>query len=196
MKVIFLDIDGVLNTAETELQSNTIVHIDEFRVKYLKMIVERTGAKIVLTSSNKNHFKKVNDKVVSVSDEDCYAPDFINILNKYNLSLYDVIPTIKDSSGREFQRQDEIKVWLSWHEDVEGFVILYDETTMLMDFVGTNLIKLNNLPVGVLVRNMEDCIGLCEEHIEQAVDILNNKNLVKGYVKKKIQKNKFVYGKL
>ena len=94
MKVIFLDIDGVLNTAETELQSNTIVHIDEFRVKYLKMIVERTGAKIVLTSSNKNHFKKVNDKVVSVSDEDYYAPDFINILN--NLKFKSVLSIFTD----------------------------------------------------------------------------------------------------
>lgn len=183
--MLFLDIDGVLNTADTEEKANSIVYIDEFRVEYLRQIVEVTDAKIVLSSSNRVHFKKVYDKVVPVSDRDCYAPDFINILNKYGLSLYDVVPIIKNVSGKEVKRQDEIKRWLLQHDDVESFVILDDETTFLMDFVDTNLIKLNNLPIGEMVCDMRDSIGLGEEHIKLAIDILNNKDMNKKRVRGK-----------
>ena len=60
-----------------------------------------------------------------------------------------------------------------------NFIILDDETTELMDFIGTNLITLNNIPVGEMVRDMRDCIGLCKEHIELVVDILNNRRFNK-----------------
>lgn len=45
-KIIFLDIDGVLNTAFTRKRNE---HIDDFRVKLLSDIVQQTNAKIVLT---------------------------------------------------------------------------------------------------------------------------------------------------
>ena len=185
MKVIFLDIDGVLNTGDTfdridqeNMKNGTSkIYIDEFRVEHLSKIVEQTGAKIVLSSSLRRRFQKVDDKVVPSTDY--FAVDFINILSEYNLFLYDVIPVIRDINDREVNRQEEIKKWLSQNEEVENFLILDDETTQLMDFVDTNLIILNNLPVGEMVRDMSDCIGLCEEHIEQAVNILNNRRFNK-----------------
>lgn len=190
MKVIFLDIDGVLNTDETydrieqDYRETGIrkILIDEFRVEYLKQIVECTGAKIVLSSSLRCYFEKKEDRVVPSTNK--FALEFVNILNKYGLSLYDVTPVLKNSSDVVFQRQDEIKLWLLQHNDVENFVILDDETTFLIDFVGTHLIKLNSLPVGEMVRSTADSIGLGEEHIQQAVDILNCKVCNKVRVKK------------
>ena len=181
MKVVFLDIDGVLNTSETydridkeNLENGTSnIYIDGFRVEYLSKIVELTDAKIVLSSSLRWRFQKKNDKVVPITEY--FADDFINMLAGYNLFLYDLIPIIRDVNGREIKRQEEIKIWLSQNENVENFVILDDETTELMDFVDDNFIILNNLPIGVMVRDMRDCVGLCEEHIEQVVDILNSK---------------------
>lgn len=66
MKVIFLDIDGVLNTARTFRRQHKIwketgergLEIDEFRVFYLQKIVEQTGAIIVLSSSWRNFLLK------------------------------------------------------------------------------------------------------------------------------------------
>lgn len=60
MKVIFLDIDGVLNT----FASPEDTRMDEFRLTYLKRIIDATGAKVVLTSSlrkswNTNDFSLV-----------------------------------------------------------------------------------------------------------------------------------------
>ena len=188
MKIIFLDIDGVLNTDETidriedEYEKTGIkkIEIDEFRVGYLKRIVEMTDAKIVLSSSLRYRFKKVGDKCIANNKN--YAPYFLEIFSKFGLEIYDVTPKL----NIECRRQDEIKAWLFLNKEVDSFVILDDETTELMDFVGTNLIILNKLPIGQMVMDMRDSTGLCEEHITQAIDILNKRNYSKVLIKNRI----------
>lgn len=191
MKVIFLDIDGVLNTMDTEKRNREEylktgimkIEIDEFRIGYLKQIVDKTGALIVLSSSLRYRFKKEGDRLIAGGNR--YAMEFIELFKKYGLSLYDVTPTIRDEFGNSGNRQEEIKLWLSYHDNIDGFVILDDETTFLMEFVGTNLIKLNTLKVGELLKDASSCTGINEEDIEKAIDILNNKALVKKYVRGK-----------
>ena len=52
MKVIFLDIDGVLNNEYSKTRAPSgVIGIDGDKVKRLRKIVESTGAKLVLTSS-------------------------------------------------------------------------------------------------------------------------------------------------
>ena len=182
MKVIFLDIDGVLNVSETydridsenKLNGTKKIYIDEFRVQYLSEIVKRTGAEIVLSSSLRGMFKKVDGKVVARNNH--FAPQFVSVLAKYGLYLYDIIPKV-DSDNNYLDKGEAIKSWLSNHLDVESFVILDDSTVEFMDFVGINLIKLNNLEIGEIIRDMSNSIGLGEEHIDEAVSILNNKEV-------------------
>ena len=90
MKVIFLDIDGVLNTEDTfrkMIDGFLDIEIDEFRVEYLKKIVDATDAKIVLSSSWKIFFVKKNNMIVPLRGK---AVQLMNILEKYNLSIYDI----------------------------------------------------------------------------------------------------------
>lgn len=58
MKVIFLDIDGVLNSDDyIDIAKNSQAierHIDIDKVKLLKKTIDETGAKTVLTSSWRN----------------------------------------------------------------------------------------------------------------------------------------------
>lgn len=58
MKVIFLDIDGVLNSDEYIDRAKNVQgierHIDIDKVKLLKKAIDETGAKTVLTSSWRN----------------------------------------------------------------------------------------------------------------------------------------------
>lgn len=122
-------------------------------------------------------FKRLGNEVIAVTSN--FAPDFINLLNQYGLELYDVTPIIEHENGKYVFRQDEIKKWLSQNDDVESFVILDDESTFLMDFVGENLIVLNCLPVGEMVRDMRDSTGLCKEHVEMAIEVLNHKQYSK-----------------
>ena len=58
MKVIFLDIDGVLNCQSSKSSCHGMVGIDNDKVKRLKEIVKATGAKMVLISTWKTDWQK------------------------------------------------------------------------------------------------------------------------------------------
>ena len=72
MKVIFLDIDGVLNSVNTfkkryeehQKINKWTLEIDLKMLENLKEIVEKTDAKIVLSSSWRVFFRKEDDKIV------------------------------------------------------------------------------------------------------------------------------------
>ena len=51
MKIIFLDVDGVLNCKSSKSRCGGFLGIDDSKVKLLKEIIDITGAKIVLSSS-------------------------------------------------------------------------------------------------------------------------------------------------
>ena len=80
MNIIFLDIDGVLNTSDSfkeeyykskELNRIRIYPIDEDRLSYLVEIVKLTNAKIVLTSSNRVNFIKINAMFYILRADSC-----------------------------------------------------------------------------------------------------------------------------
>ena len=61
MKIIFLDIDGVLNYRGCKSKSPSGCYgIEQDKVKLLKNIVEQTNAKLVLTSTWKTDWYKTN----------------------------------------------------------------------------------------------------------------------------------------
>jgi len=170
MKVIFLDIDGVLNTSETFRQRRLnfaktgiwTLEVDEFRFEYLKRIIDETDAKIVLSSTWRLYFDKQNDVVVSTVER---GKELNRIFNKYGMEIYDY--TTKDNYLR---RDDQIIKWLNEHDDVESFIILDDEESHLIKFVGKEFI---NTTIISESDNKATCLGLCEEHIDIAISKLN-----------------------
>ena len=59
MKIIFLDIDGVLNCRNSKSSCFGIMGVDNIKVEVLKSIVDKSGAKIVLISSWRIGWKRV-----------------------------------------------------------------------------------------------------------------------------------------
>ena len=173
MKVIFLDIDGVLNTSETFIKRKQDwektgiwnLEIDEFRVEYLKRIIDETEAKVVLSSAWRRDFENVSGKVIPIHEK---GEALQNILKKYDIELYDIL-----RKGYSLLREDLITIWLNEHPDVESFIIIDDATTHLKRFIGKELIKTSFLADGVMLQNMDDCMGLCEDHIDIAIKKLN-----------------------
>ncbi len=113
MKVIFLDIDGVLNSDEYfEKTANLNIQgieseIDVEKIKLLKKAIDETGAKVVL-SSTWRYMRKVKD--------------LKELLSHYGIVIIDSTPFLGDERGLE------IKQWLTTHARVvEDFVILDDE---------------------------------------------------------------------
>lgn len=107
MKILFLDIDGVLNSRAYDRKRNwnEQTDIDETRLPLVREIIDNTGAKIVLISTLRSHW----DRDESLCDED---GQYINgLFSKYGLAIYDKTP----DSGLLSKRKDEVQAWLAEH---------------------------------------------------------------------------------
>ena len=174
MKVIFLDIDGVLNTSETfrkrrveyEKTKKWNIEIDLHRVARLKYIINMTGAKIVLSSSWRLFGQFKNGEFTLKSNQ---LSELLDVFSSFGINIYDVTPHFDYGSKRD----EEIKAWLK-NKDIESFVVIDDESSFLMEFCNNELIKTSFLKDGVMLKNMDDCTGLCEEHVNKAISILNS----------------------
>ena len=102
--VIFLDIDGVMNSICFQKKNEHVV-VEENKAKILLEIIKETGAKVVLTSLRR----------VMEWDELC------DMFKKYNINLYDKTPNIS------FDKSKEIIKWLDEHEGVDSYVVIDDK---------------------------------------------------------------------
>jgi hypothetical protein len=129
LKVIFLDVDGVLNSEVSREQErnnfdNWMEHeVSEMHVNNLKKIVDATGAQIVLSSSWRFDHPKATGR-------DFIADPLMKVLDRklkaVGLDIIDVTPDLRGKI-----RGAEIQDWLDRHSEVERFVILDDDTDML-----------------------------------------------------------------
>ena len=187
MKVIFLDIDGVLNGWDFSeyvkyniwniIPSKKIKNfirklshytdVDKKRVRRLGKICKETGAKVVLSSSWRNgllhhtgtrHYNSDRNKL------------FWDLMDKYRIEVIGKTPRLRTS----YKREDEIKAWLSEHDDIENYIILDDEDADLQGFIGNHLVKTSHKDyTGYISCSERKWSGLAKEHVEQAIKILN-----------------------
>ena len=116
MKVIFLDIDGVLNSRRydrTRIPSDG--NIDPTRLPLLKQLADRSGGCLVLTSSWRTHWDADSGL------RDTVGEDLDRTFRNADLPIYSKTPVLGD-------RAEEIRSWLASHPDTESFVVLDDLT--------------------------------------------------------------------
>ena len=177
MKVVFLDVDGVLNTSKTfervyhslKNSGKRELEIDCFRLEYLKQIIEETDSKIVLSSTWRRFFQKIDDKIVPRNEK---GKLFYDMLNDYGIEIYDIL-----SYESDINREGLIIDWL-FKNDVDSFVIIDDEPN-LFSVLLNRLIKTSNVRNNCVLTNMNECFGLSEQHIEVAKEMLKSKVKVK-----------------
>jgi len=117
VKVIFLDVDGVLNYSECwsrpESKGKGTLIWDKDCIAQLNRIVKETGAKIVLSSTWR-----------------LYQDHYNAVLYQMNIEGEIIDKTTDLRNFDNAQRGDEIDAWLSHHPEVEKFVILDDDADM------------------------------------------------------------------
>lgn len=151
MKVIFLDIDGVLNgDLFVPTDDKPGVLIDGTRLELVRHIVDETGAKIVLSSSWKGHWGKTDAECDETGRE-------INaIFAGKGISIYDKTPVYTRD------RKREIIEWLNAHPNVTNFVVIddspFEEDVLKEHFVLTSRLR----------------HGIDEDDAKKAVSILNS----------------------
>ncbi len=121
MKLIFLDIDGVLNRDSTEIAAPSgCMFVEDELVKKLHRIYCETHAKIVLSSSWRMGWYDIEFGKTDTHNAEDYTAlagkllSFGIPINGYTEMLYDQ------------SRADEITKYLKNAKDVEAFVILDD----------------------------------------------------------------------
>ncbi len=117
MKIIFLDIDGVLNSKRYDnLRTAEQGNIDETRLALLKGLVDDMQAKLVLISTWRKHW----DADASLCDE--VGRQLNALFGKYGMTIMDKTPELL-----AYDRPWEVRRWLREHEgEVESYVILDD----------------------------------------------------------------------
>lgn len=150
MKVIFLDIDGVLNSDLTKerTKQSASVFVSDIYIRHLKEIIDVTGAVIVLSSDWRLD-----------RDDKRYNADFLQLKEKllnFGIEIFDFTPNFNNARGGEIQS------WIESHPEVGNFVILDDRTD-----VGPNEDKLvQTIPA----------FGLTHDLVQDAINILTKRD--------------------
>ena len=175
MKVLFLDIDGVLNSENwfayriycvknnmvnilmnfVDTDDRNIKHkltmLDDRAIANLNRIIEETGCKVVLSSSWRS----------SIESENIFTQNLLK-LKGFKYEFYDVTPRLWFSDF-SIRRGEEIKFWLdkeSEKHEIESFVILDDDSDMLPE-------QMNNF------IHIDGQVGLTDRDVLTAIEILN-----------------------
>jgi hypothetical protein len=166
MKIIFLDIDGVLSTTNESYWNFNIGCVER-----LKQILEY-GYKIVISSTwktlgitdDKSRLKQELTKHGLI--EYLYMPDWSTPILIEDPSLWDYCAT--DS---ELKRPREISLYLQNHPEVENYLILDDDEWKFTDEQQRRVIKTDVLK------------GLQVKHIRRALEIEMDFEVGKAIVK-------------
>lgn len=124
-KIIFLDIDGVLNSNDIKEELNKEYSIDADKVKMLASIVEKTNAEIVLHSAWRFWFDEKFNPIEKGGEILSQA------LLTNNLRISGVTPDLSTEEIRKTKKfgkvkANEIKSWLIKNPDVDNWIVIDD----------------------------------------------------------------------
>jgi hypothetical protein len=151
-KIIFLDVDGVLNSNDTEDVFKGFIGLDNSGIKLLREIIGATKAEIVLVSSWKHRWYK--------DDKDRQD----NLANYLDQRLAAEGLKIIDKTEGTSDRGTGIVKWLSEHP-TESWIVFDDE--IFPDYEECGIIP-------HLVKTSFYDGGLKDKHVEMAIKMLNS----------------------
>lgn len=162
-KILFLDVDGVINPLinirikklNRLPTSSYYIQLPGDKLYMLRKIIDRTGAKIVLSSSWRIGFNRATMEP---------SPSVVNLANqlsRYGMSIYGYTPL-----HPERHRGTEISMWLNTYKDRNGYIpnyiVIDDELSDIIDMHRGHCVKTMSL------------IGLQEEQVNIAISLLNH----------------------
>ena len=161
-KVLFLDIDGVLNSNfwkdshQTEISDGAL--IDEEKIKLLASLVKETDSEIILHSGWRFWF---DTELKPLCKE---ANKLVELLEKENLHISGVTPDLTTEEIRKTKKfslvkADEILLWINLHNSVTEWVV-FDDLDLHNDKIKRHQVK------------TDQTIGLTLENVKQAEKIL------------------------
>ena len=171
MKVIFLDVDGVLNSTNSLHEDESL---EDALVLRLKKIVNATGAKLILSSSWRELWTAVRKLMDKLDKYDMHlsgmtghgvslefvAKKGFTPTERYIYVYYNYETGMKEKAV--YDRGAEIAWWLDNHDGIESFVILDDDSYDIKSYYPDNLV------------NTSFKTGLTDNDVEKSIKILNS----------------------
>lgn len=154
MRVIFLDVDGVLNADRSRRggkPTGGILGVEWSMVSCLAQIIRQTGAFVVLTSTWKREW--------GTSWQPGTLRYLIDKLRQHNIEIMGI--TTEDTPK---ERGLGIRRWLEYHQPVEAWAVLDDD--IFPDYAEQGIMP-------HLVKTSFYRGGLTKEKIEPCVNLLN-----------------------
>ncbi len=154
MKIIFLDIDGVINPWRTPEKDSSGRFGREAMENFIRILDAAPDASIVITSTWRRHHSL--SELKSIFGEAGIQPG----------RILDVTPDLRYTEGmirHDVDRSDEIQAWLDQHPGVEVFAILDDVHQEQMEGFEEHFFQ----------TEFEE--GLTHKHATRIIDRLNAK---------------------
>ena len=163
MKIIFLDIDGVLNSAVDSARGGATQTYDlaPRPIRLLNTLISNTGAKVVLSSSWR--VSSSPPQIQSMLEDEGFTGEIIS----FTPDLFDLANT----------RGNEILYWIKDHENLVGDYEKYKNYVILDDVPDMLYCQKDNF------IHTDSYIGLTPNDIYRAEDILNANNSITELVK-------------
>ena len=185
MNVIFLDFDGVLSTIH--YSSNKDI---EERIKLLAEICKEYNAKVVIEAAAKN---AIDEETMEISDNALKVKYIFNLFKKYKIECIgrtpNVVKKISNISYVDMWKEDEIRLYLYRHPEIDHYCIIDDDDTKtLMHLATSDLDKVrDHLVTPLYYTKTGEEEGLLIKHKYEISYILAKDNEIKKY---KLRSNK------
>ena len=155
-RVLFLDIDGVLNSNFGNNKRQT--EISDEKIKLLAYLVRETNSEIILHSGWRFWF---DSELKPLCKE---ANKLVELLEKEDLHIKGITPNLTTEEIRKTKKfslvkADEILLWINSHNDVTEWVVLDD-------------LDLHNSQIERNQVKPDQTVGLTLENVKQAAKIL------------------------
>ena len=184
MKVIFLDIDGVLNgyskrtqylfrmLDKLHLRRFVMKHYDIFGVRTLKVLILkyimlRTNAYVVLSSSWRRCWYK------SWDPKDSRSGALHKKFFRYGVTVIGITPHGYDLNIEDASRKEEIQSYLNNHREITNYLILDDERFNFDEEMLAHMVKTSDS--STIKGTWSENTGLKIKHIKPAIEILNQR---------------------
>lgn len=155
MKVIFLDVDGVLNFAFTEARAPSgCLGVASQPLKNLRKIVQETGARIVLNSTWRREWE---------FDEEACGKDALYLIGRLKRFGLHIIDKTEYLMGMTEKRGQAVTEWLARHPHVDQWIVLDDD--IFPDYESNGVLP-------HLIQTNFYTGGLTEKHVQQCIDQL------------------------
>lgn len=161
MNVLFVDIDGVLNSLGNK---NTIV---DRMVKVLSEICHKYNCKVVIESSHKQKY----------GEETSLIQELFYYFKKYDIDCLGWTPSIEihdDTFMIDSFKDYEILYYLGKHPEINHFAIIDDN-----DYYDLNILKEYLVETKDYVKDHPEEEGLLPKHIVKVEKVLNLENKYK-----------------